>query len=119
MMNLIKKIHVRNFLLGVLLGILTLTFNVKPAAANKISRIDQFAEFLKPRTDSYGSAIIKNFLNSAFINQIFYFLHDILRTSDFELPFWIKRVVPNTESAFPVPLIMYASGLPFKLNSIW
>jgi len=47
MMNLIKKIHVRNFLLGVLLGILTLTFNVKPAAANKISRIDQFAEFLK------------------------------------------------------------------------
>lgn len=47
MMNLIKKIHLRNFFLGVLLGILTLTFNVQPIAARNITPIDQFVEFLR------------------------------------------------------------------------
>lgn len=47
MMNLIKKIHVRNFFLGVLLGILTLTLNIQSVSASNISPIDQFTEFLK------------------------------------------------------------------------
>lgn len=47
MMNLIKKIHVRNFFLGVFLGLLTLNIHVKPVAASSISPIDQFVKFLK------------------------------------------------------------------------
>lgn len=47
MMHLIQKIHLRNFFLGVLLGILTLNFNVQPVAAINVSPIDQFIEFLK------------------------------------------------------------------------